>query len=135
MTSGNDGVPKFENDFQGFLNFLRDKNGINFSPGRFSAILKDDINALAWQKHGLSEQVAEPIFSQMQPYLRSVVQVIRAAFDLTKDVENAIFWYLNTPLHTFEYRTPAQVVSAGNADVLIRYLLIELNRTNGDVTE
>lgn len=135
MTLGNNDAPKFESDFQGFLAFVRNENEICFSPTRFAKVLNTDVYALALEASGLNVRNAEGIASQMQPYFRNVVRVIRAAFDLTNDVEDAIFWYLNTPLSSFGYQTPAQVVSAGKADVLLGYLLVELGRHHEVATE
>lgn len=135
MTEGNNIVPKFEGNFQGFLNFLRDETETNFSPTRFAAILKTDINTLALQANGLLQGTAEPIAWRMQPYFREVVQVLRAAFDYSENVESAIFWYLNMPLSMFEYRTPAQLVSTGNAEVLLESLTIALIRRREDAME
>lgn len=135
MALCNTSIPRFEKDFQGFLNFLRDGSETYLSPNRFSAVFRTDINVLPLQPLGSLHGNAESLAWQMQPFYRSVVQVVRAAFDLTEDVENAIFWYLNTPLSAFEYRTPDQVVSIGNAELLLRYLVIELNRRREDVME
>ena len=51
------------------------------------------------------------------------LRVIRAATDLSGDVDQAIFWYRNEPLQPFAYKTAEQLVSDGRSDDLIRYLM------------
>ena len=48
--------------------------------------------------------------------------MIRAAADLSGDIERALFWYRNEPLQLFEYKTAEQLVSDGRTDDLLRYI-------------
>jgi hypothetical protein len=48
--------------------------------------------------------------------------VIRAATDLSGDVERALFWYRNEPLQPFGYKTAEQLVSDGRTEDLLRYI-------------
>lgn len=54
---------------------------------------------LAAQAHvQLSTLNHAPTSGSVQRYLREALRVIRAATDLSSDVEKALFWYRNEPL-------------------------------------
>lgn len=53
---------------------------------------------------------------------RQALRVIKAATDLTGDLNRALFWYRNEPLSAFGYRTPEGLVSEGRTDDLLRYV-------------
>lgn len=55
-------------------------------------------------------------------YLRDALRVIRAATDISGDVRSTLFWYLNEPLPTFDYKTAEQLVSEGRTEDLLRYV-------------
>jgi hypothetical protein len=50
------------------------------------------------------------------------LRVIRAATDLSGDVDRALFWYRNEPLQPFGYKTAEQLVSDGHTEDLLRYI-------------
>jgi hypothetical protein len=50
------------------------------------------------------------------------LRVIRAATDLSGDVNRALFWYRNEPLQSFGYKTAEQLVSDGRTEDLLRYI-------------
>lgn len=55
----------------------------------------------------------------IQRFLR---ETLRAATDVSGDVERAIFWFKNEPLREFDYKTAQTLVSEGRADAAIKYL-------------
>ncbi|MCB2103564.1 MAG: hypothetical protein KDE10_02825 [Rhodobacteraceae bacterium] len=112
--------------FEGFLNSLRDREAgaAVLSPKRFSDALSIDLQTLAAQARVHRNTLNRaPSSAGVQRYLREAVRVIRAATDLSGDVDQAIFWYRNEPLQPFAYKTAEQLVSDGRSDDLIRYLM------------
>ena len=49
-------------------------------------------------------------------------RVMRAAYDLSGDVDRAIFWYRNEPLPPLGYKTAEQLVSEGRTEDVLRYV-------------
>lgn len=118
-------VPKFHDNFDGFLNYLRSSSGsgISLSPERFVEVLDLDIQTLAAQAHVHRNTIRRaPTSPSIQSYLREAVRVIRVAIDISGDVEGAIFWYRNVPLPPFDYKTAEQLVSEDRTEDLIRYI-------------
>ena len=58
----------------------------------------------------------------MQKFLRQALRVMRAAHDLSGDINRAIFWYRNEPLQPFGYKTAEQLVSEGRTEDVLRYV-------------
>ncbi|WP_315856279.1 hypothetical protein [Burkholderia cepacia] len=58
----------------------------------------------------------------IQRFLRETLRVLRAATDVSGDVERAIFWFKNEPLREFDYKTAQTLLSEGRADAAIKYL-------------
>ncbi|KVO45923.1 hypothetical protein WJ85_10020 [Burkholderia ubonensis] len=58
----------------------------------------------------------------VQKFLRDALRIIRAATDISGDVQRTLFWYRNEPLPTFDYKTAEQLVSEGHAEDLLRYV-------------
>lgn len=50
------------------------------------------------------------------------VEVVRAATEISGDMEKALHWYRNEPLSAFGYKTPEQLLRDGRAEDLIRYI-------------
>ncbi|MDP1906427.1 MAG: DUF2384 domain-containing protein [Pseudomonadota bacterium] len=118
-------VPAFSKSFEGFLDFLRDQNmgAAALSPKRFSEVFSMDIQTLATQAHVHRNTISRaPASESVQRYLREALRVIRAATDLTGDVNRALFWYRNEPLQPFGYKTAEQLVSDGRTEDLLRYI-------------
>lgn len=126
MTTTARAVPAFQKKgFQGFLDFLRDEEvgGAILSPKRFSEVFSMDMQTLATQAHVHRNTLSRaPASESVQRFLREALRVIRAAADLSGDVDRALFWYRNEPLPPFGYKTAEQLVSEGRADDLLRYL-------------
>lgn len=118
-------VPVFERNFDGFMSYLRDVEAspASISPKRYGQALHVDMQTLAAKAHVHRNTLRRaPEAESVQRYLRESVRVMRAAVDVVGSVEQAIFWYKNNPLPTFDYKTPQDLVSEGRIEALIRYI-------------
>lgn len=118
-------IPAFHKNFDGFMDFLRDRElrGVALSPKRFCEVINIDLQTLALLAHvQLSTLKLAPASESVQRFLRETLRVIRAATDLSGDIEKALFWYRNEPLQPFEYKTAEQLVSEGKTDELASYV-------------
>lgn len=118
-------IPVFAKNFDGFLHYLRDATvpSTSISPKRFGRVLHVDMQTLANMAHVHRNTLSRaPEAESVQQYLRQTVQVVRAAVDVVGSVEEAIFWFRNHPLPTFDYKTAQQLVSEGRTEILIRYI-------------
>lgn len=118
-------VPAFNKSFDCFLEFLRDQEvgTAVLSPRRFSEVFSMDIQTLAAQAHVHRNTISRaPTSEGVQRFLREALRVIRAATDLSGDVDRALFWYRNEPLQPFDYKTAEQLVSDGRIEDLLRYV-------------
>jgi hypothetical protein len=66
--------------------------------------------------------VRPPASESVKRFLREALRVIRAAADLSGDVDRALFWYRNEPLPPFGYKSAKQLVSEGRTEDLVRYI-------------
>lgn len=118
-------VPVFDRNFDGFMSYLRDAGAshASISPKRYGRVLHVDMQTLAAQagvhRNTLSRA---PEAESVQRYLRDSVRAMRAAVDIIGNVEQAIFWFKNNPLPTFDYKTAQDLVSEGRTEPLIRYI-------------
>lgn len=118
-------TPTTHETFDGFMDFLRDREtgGVALSPERFCEVFNIDIQTLATQAHVHQSTLNNaPATESVQRFLREALRVIRAATDLSGNVDEAMFWYRNEPLQPFEYKTAEQLVSEGRTDDLLRYI-------------
>ena len=118
-------TPVIHKNFDGFMDFLRDREigGVALSPKRFCDVFNIDLQTLAAQAHVHPSTLKHaPASESVQRFLRETLRVIRAATDLSGDVEKALFWYRNEPLQLFQYKTAEQLVSEGRTDDLLRYI-------------
>ena len=125
MTTAAHAVATFSKNFEGFLEFLREKGAgaSTLSPNRFSEVLNIDLQTLATQAHVHRNTLSRaPASESVQRFLREALRVIRAATDLTGDVDRAIFWYRNEPLPAFGYKTAESLVIEGRTEDLLRYV-------------
>lgn len=112
--------------FDAFLTSLEDpeRPGPTVSPKRFGQVLRIDLQTLAEQagvhRNTLSRAPDSP---SVQRFLREAVRVIRAATDLSGDVNKALFWYRNEPLQPFGYKTPERLVAEGRSEDVLRYVI------------
>lgn len=118
-------VPIFERNFDGFMSYLHDVEAspASISPKRYGQALHVDMQTLATKAHVHRNTLSRaPEAESVQRYLRESVRAMRAAVDVVGSVEQAIFWYKNNPLPTFDYKTPQDLVSEGRTETLIRYI-------------
>ncbi len=126
MTATAHAVPTFSKNFEGFLDFLREQEvgAAAISPRRFSEVFSMDLQTLAAQAHVHRNTISRaPASEGVQRFLREALRVIRAAADLSGDVDRALFWYRNEPLQPFGYKTAEQLVSDGRTEDLLRYIV------------
>ncbi len=112
--------------FDMFLESLRDPDlpGPAVSPKRFVEALQIDLQVLAEQAGVHRNTLTRaPSSRAVQDFLRDSIRVIRAATDLSGDIDAALFWYRNEPLSTFAYQTPEQLVAAKRTEDLLRYIV------------
>jgi uncharacterized protein (DUF2384 family) len=101
-----------------------DSDSPALSAHAFGQALKIDLQTLAQQAHVHRNTISRaPNSESVQRFLREAVRVLRAASDVSGDVERAMFWYRNAPLPEFDYKTAEQLVSDGRAEDVIRYVL------------
>lgn len=118
-----DVVPAFGIDFDALLDFLHVDGTPGLSPQRFAQVLGNDPQAIASLAHvHLTTLSHAPESEGVQRFLRESIRVVRAAADIRGNVDKALFWFKNTPLPAFEYKTPQDLVAEGRADDLISYL-------------
>jgi hypothetical protein len=125
MTATASTVPAFNKNFECFLDYLRDQEAgaAALSPRRFSEVFGMDIQTLATQAHVHRNTISRaPTSDSVQRFLREALRVIRAATDLSGDVNRALFWYRNEPLQPFGYKSAEQLVSDGRTEDLLRYI-------------
>jgi hypothetical protein len=112
-------------DFAGFLRQLREPGlpPAVISPRRFSEALNVDLQTLAAWAHVHRNTVQRsPGSEAVQAYLRHALRVIRAATSPCGGMAATLFWFRNEPLPTFDFETPARVVSAQGSEPLLRAL-------------
>ncbi|MCA8434541.1 DUF2384 domain-containing protein [Burkholderia seminalis] len=118
-------IPTFKADFGALLSYLHDTaaSPVSISPRRYSSVLRLDLQDLATQAHVHRSTISRaPDSEAIQRFLRETLRVLRAATDVSGDVERAIFWFKNEPLREFDYKTAQTLVSEGHADATIKYL-------------
>lgn len=118
-------IPQFGGDFARFMEFLSsDTMPASISPKRFGQMLGIDMQTLALhaQVHRNTIRRA-PDSDSLQSHLRESVRVIRAAVAHSGSVENAIFWFRNHPVASFEFKTPQAIVSEKRTEALIQYII------------
>ena len=86
-----------------------------------------DLQTLAAWAHVHRNTVQRaPGSETLQAYLRDALRVIRAAIDPCGGMEATLFWFRNEPLPTFNFETPASVVSAVGPEPLLLALRTRL---------
>jgi len=111
--------------YRHFVDYLRDpeKIALGFSPKRFSRALRIDLQTLAEQAHVHRNTISRaPNSRGVQEFLREALRIIKAATELSGDINKALLWYRTESLGTFGYRTAEQLVSEGRTDELLRYV-------------
>jgi hypothetical protein len=122
--TSSDATP-FSSGYVGFVAYLHDAEigPTALSPKLFSDTLSLDLQSLADQAHvHRSTLLHAPGSVTVQRFLREVLRVLRAAFDLSGDIQRAAFWYRNEPLPTFGYETAERLVSEGRTDDVLCFV-------------
>lgn len=117
--------PVLDGTFQQFADYLRDPDlpAPLLSPRRFSQALHMDLQTLAEQARVHRNTIARAPGSRgVQDFLRQALRVLKAATDLTGDLNRALFWYRNEPLSVFGYQTPERLVAENRTEDLLRYV-------------
>lgn len=125
MSAQAEAIPTFKADFGALMNYLQDADvsPVSISPRRYISVLRLELQDLATQAHVHRSTISRaPNSETIQLFLRETLRVLRAATDVTGDVERAIFWFKNEPLREFDYKTAQTLVSEGRACVAIKYL-------------
>jgi len=118
-------APMHGGTYQHFVEYLRDPEEVApvLSPKRFSQALKIDLQTLAEQAHVHRNTISRaPNSRGVQDFLREALRIIKAATDLTGDINRALFWYRTEPLAVFGYKTAERLVSEGRTDDVLRYV-------------
>jgi hypothetical protein len=112
-------------DFAVFVQQLREPGlpPAVISPRRFSEALNVDLQTLAAWAHVHRNTVQRsPGSEAVQAYLRHALRVIRAAIGPCGGMAATLFWFRNEPLPSFDFETPARVVSALGSEPLLQAL-------------
>lgn len=118
--------PTLAPNFAALMEFLREPDlGLAvISPGRFIRLAGIDLQTLAAQAHVHRNTLTRsPASETVQRFLREALRVIRAATDISGDVNRALFWYRNEPLAPFGYQTAETLVSGGRTEDVLRYVM------------
>ena len=118
--------PMFGGTFQHFLKFLKEPGlpAPALSPRRFSQALNIDLQTLAEQAHVHRNTITRaPASRGVQDYLRESLRVIKAATEVSGDINKALFWYRNEPLSAFGFKTAETLVSAGRTEAVLKYVM------------
>jgi hypothetical protein len=124
MAASTDTSP-LANGYEGFIAYLQDAavGPTALSPKRFSDVLNLDLQTLADQARVHRNTLSRaPGSESVQRFLREALRVLRAAYDLSGDIQKATFWYRNDPLPAFDYKTAERLVSEGRTDDVLRYI-------------
>ena len=118
-------VPALGGTYQHFIDYLKDPDPSApvLSPKRFSQALNIDLQMLAEQAHVHRNTISRAPGSRgVQDFLREALRIIKAATDLTGDLNKALFWYRTEPLAVFGYKTAERLASEGRTDDVLRYV-------------
>lgn len=113
--------------YERFLEDLRSAARITgkpiISPKLFCSALNMDIQSLATKAHVHRVTITRAQGAEkLQGYLRDAMRVLGAATDINGAFKDAVFWFRNEPISTFDYRTPEQLVSEGRTEDLLSYI-------------
>ncbi|RQT95247.1 DUF2384 domain-containing protein [Burkholderia cenocepacia] len=125
MSAQAEAIPTFKADFGALMSYLHDTDAspVSISPRRYISVLRLELRDLATQAHVHRSTISCASDSEtIQRFLREALRVLRAATDVSGDVERAILWFKNEPLREFDYKTAQTLVSEGHAASAIKYL-------------
>lgn len=110
--------------FSQFLTSLRvEGSRTALSAERLAEVLELPLQSVASLAHVHRNTVSmAPNSPKLQDAIRSVVRVLSAAYELTGDVDQALFWFCNEPIADFDHLTAMQLVEKGKVQAVIDYL-------------
>jgi hypothetical protein len=106
-----------------FADEFREANQSIIDPTLFARVLHihlQELASLAGVHH--TTVSAMPGNARLQTYLRSALRALSSSFEVTRDRNRSVFWFRNTRIPEFDYRTAEQLVAAGKTDVVIAYV-------------
>ena len=110
-------------EFPGFAEEFRAPDLPIIEPQRLAEALHLRLQDLATLAGVPERMVTEtPTNARLQGYLRNVLRALSAAYELTHDRDQSIFWFRNSPIPELGRRTAEQIVAAGKTDAVISYL-------------
>ncbi|MFC0266608.1 hypothetical protein [Kushneria aurantia] len=93
------------------------------NPRLFASALSMDIQVLANRAHVHRTTIARAESAEkLQAFLREAIRILAAATDINGNFQDALFWFRNEPISTFDYQTAEQLVSEGRSEDLLRYI-------------
>src|SRR5450432_3005101 len=108
--------------FPGFADEFRAPGQVVIEPERFATALNLQMQELAQLAHVHRATVSDaPSNAKLQGFMREALQVLSAAFDVAGDRERAIYWYRNSPIPEFHYRTAEQLVAERQTGAVLNY--------------
>lgn len=84
---------------------------------KYRSVMGRFLSAYAYPIHAVASKQTE-----LQSGMLDILRVIAAALAVNSNQEHALGWYLNHPISDFECQTPAELVSKGRADAVLRYI-------------
>ncbi|WP_213959432.1 DUF2384 domain-containing protein [Variovorax sp. dw_954] len=93
------------------------------SPTRWADAMGVPVNQLAAQA-GVHRNTLRlsPTSPLIQTFLLDSLRVLKAAFDVSGDMQVSIRWYRTEPLSVFRYATAEMLVSQGRATDVLNYI-------------
>lgn len=70
----------------------------------------------------LAGMQSTPAISTCQDFLRDAVAVLEGAMTINSDEALVLQWFREQPLEDFGMKRPVEIVAAGHADALLKYL-------------
>ncbi len=118
-------IPMPGTTYQHFIEYFKDPDTSApvLSPKRFSQALNIDSQMLAEQAHVHRNTISHaPDSRGVQDILREALRIIKAATDMTSDLNKALFFCRTEPLAVFGYKTAERLASEGRTDDVLRYV-------------
>lgn len=110
-------------EFSRFRNDIQLSGTPFISPQKFAKRLAIRQHRLAQLAHVNQQSLRRaPAAKKLQTFLLGAVQVLNAAYDVCKNIEQTLSWFLTHPINSFDRKTPVELVSAGQIANLLRYI-------------
>jgi len=112
-----------ESQFADFLTSVSSVDLPILSPSRFAERMQLTIQSIAERAHVHRNTVNRvPPSPAVQDYMTNAIRVLRVAMDLNGDLNRSIIWFKTSPIPDYGYRTANDLVTAGKADAVVKYL-------------